>query len=258
MQELPAGLDRLWGRPDPPRRGRRGGLSVDGIVRAAIELADAGGLEAVSMARLAEQLGFTAMALYRHVSGKDELLVLMQDAAVGQPPPFDDALDDWRRNLERWCTELLAVMNAHPWWLHVPISPPPPTPSQMAWLEYGLRALKGTPLAESDKAAIMLMLNGLVMWEARLTAELGRHEPGTPDPRAVYAQVARALADDERFPALGRAVAAGIFEDQSRDTDFAFSIACALDGVGQLIAARASGAAGQRPSFNEAAARDGP
>jgi AcrR family transcriptional regulator len=240
MQVLPAGLDRLWGQREAPRRARRGGLSVERIVSAATELADTHGLEAVSMARVAERLGFTAMALYRHVSGKDELLVLMQDAAVGPPPPFDDSLDGWRPHLERWCSELLAVMNRHPWWLYVPISPPPPTPSQMAWLEYGLRALDGTSLAEGDKAAIMLMLNGLVTWEARLNAELGRHEPGTPDPQAVYAQVAHALADDERFPALGRAVKAGIFDDQGRDTDFAFSLARALDGVEQLIAAQSS------------------
>jgi AcrR family transcriptional regulator len=236
MQELPAGLDLLWGHRDQPRRERRGGLSVERIVGAAIELADANGLEAVSMARVAERLGFTAMALYRHVSGKDELLVLMQDAALGPPPPSDDSLAGWRPQLERWCTALLATINAHPWWLHVPISPPPPTPSQMAWLEYGLRALEGTPLSEGDKAAIMLMLNGLVTWEARLTAELGRHEPGTPDPQVVYAEVTRTLVGDERFPALGRAVAAGIFEDRSQETDFAFGLAVALDGVERLIA----------------------
>jgi AcrR family transcriptional regulator len=236
MQELPAGLDLLWRQRERPRRERRGGLTVERIVEAAIEIADADGLEAVSMARVAERLGFTAMALYRHVSSKDELLILMQDAAVGPPPPFDESLEGWRPHLERWCSELLAVFNHHPWWLYVPISPPPPTPNQMAWLEYGLRGLEDTPLAEGDKAAIMLMLNGVVTWEARLTAEIGRPVPGAPDPQAVYVQVANALVEDERFPALSRAVAAGIFEDQSRETDFAFSLQVALDGVERLIA----------------------
>jgi AcrR family transcriptional regulator len=230
MQELPSGLDLLWGGRDQPRRERRNGLSVERIVAAAVELADADGLAAVSMARVAETLGFTPMALYRHVSGKDELLVLMQDAAVGPPPPWDESLQGWRPQLERWCTDLLAVFNRHPWWLYIPISPPPPTPSQMAWLERGLRALADTPLAEGDKAAAMLMLNGLVTWEARLTAELAA------EPQRVYAQVARGLVGDERFPALGRAAAAGIFEDQSRETDFAFSLQVALDGVERLIA----------------------
>ncbi|HWM10938.1 MAG TPA: TetR/AcrR family transcriptional regulator [Solirubrobacteraceae bacterium] len=231
MQELPPGLDLLWGRRESPRRERRGGLSVERIVAAAIELADADGLEAVSMARVAERLGFTAMALYRHVSGKDELLVLMQDAAVGAPPEWEDSLQGWRPQLERWCTDLLDVMNRHPWWLYVPISPPPPTPSQMLWLDRGLQALAGTPLHEGDKAAVMLMLNGLVAWEARLTAEL------SIEPQIVYAQVAASLVDDERFPALGRAVAAGIFEDDSHDADFVFSLQVALDGVERLIQA---------------------
>jgi AcrR family transcriptional regulator len=235
VQDLPPGLDLLWGQRDQPRRERRGGLSVERIVGAAIELADADGLEAVSMARVAERLGFTAMALYRHVSGKDELLVLMQDAAVGPPPPWDESLVGWRPQLERWCVDLLAIFNRHPWWLHIPVSPPPPTPSQMAWLDRGLRALEDTGLSEGDKAAIMLMLNGMVAWEARLTAELGRAVPGAPDPQMVYAQVANALIDAERFPALRRAVESGIFEDQSRDTDFAFSLATVLDGVELLI-----------------------
>jgi hypothetical protein len=77
----------------------------------------------------------------------------------------------------------------------------------------------------------MLMLNGLVSWEARLTAELAH------GPQFVYARVARSLVDDERFPALSRAAASGIFEDQSRETDFAFSLQIALDGAERLIQA---------------------
>ncbi len=233
MQELPPGLDLLWGERDRPRRERQGGLTVDRIVETAVALADADGLDGVSMARVAKALGFTPMALYRHVSGKDELLILMQDAAVG-PPPLPDDVVGWRTGLERWATDLLAVMNAHPWWLHIPISPPAPTPNQMLWLERGLQALAETDLSEGDKAAVILMLNGVVNWEARLTAEISR---GTApdDALTVYVRVARGLMGDERFPALGRAVEAGIFEDDSRDTDFWFSLERVLDGVERLI-----------------------
>jgi Tetracyclin repressor-like, C-terminal domain len=100
----------------------------------------------------------------------------------------------------------------------------------------GLRALEGTPLAEADKAATMLMLHGFVQWEARLTAELGHHEPGTPNPAEVYAGLARSLVHDGRFPAFGRAVATGIFEDDSRETGFSFGLSVVLDGVERLIA----------------------
>ena len=70
------------------------------------------------------------------------------------------------------------------------------------------------------------MLSGLVSWEARLATEL------SPGPQRVYAEVARGLVGDERFPALGRAVATGIFEDDSRETEFSI----VLDGVERLIA----------------------
>ena len=79
---LPPGLDLLWGRRGRGQRGPKPGLSVDAIVAAAIRIADAEGLEAVSMAQVAEQLGFTTMSLYRHVTSKEELLQLMWNASA--------------------------------------------------------------------------------------------------------------------------------------------------------------------------------
>src|SRR6476646_7081634 len=82
---LPRALELLWGEAAPARRSR--GLTRERIVTAAIELADADGLGALSMARLAERLGSGTMSLYRHVSNKDELLVFMLSAAADPPPP---------------------------------------------------------------------------------------------------------------------------------------------------------------------------
>ena len=85
---LPPGLDLLWGRRERGRRGPRPGLSADAIVDAAVRLADAEGLEAISMARVAAELGFTTMSLYRYVASKDELLQLMFNAsALGAETP---------------------------------------------------------------------------------------------------------------------------------------------------------------------------
>ena len=72
---LPPGIDVLWDRRGSGSRGPRRGLSIDAR-HAAIRLADADGLESVSMARVAEELGFTTMSLYRYVTSKDELLQL--------------------------------------------------------------------------------------------------------------------------------------------------------------------------------------
>ncbi len=79
---LPPGLDLLWGRREPGKRGPRPGLSADAIVTAAMQVADAEGLEAITMARVAAKLGFTPMALYRYVASKDELLQLMWNGSA--------------------------------------------------------------------------------------------------------------------------------------------------------------------------------
>ena len=79
---LPPGLDLLWGLRESGRRGPKPLLSIDAIVAAAVRLADAEGLEAVSMARVAKELGFTTMSLYRYVTNKDELLQLMWNASA--------------------------------------------------------------------------------------------------------------------------------------------------------------------------------
>src|SRR5690348_11362331 len=147
----------------------RRGLSEQRVVAAAIELADADGLEAVSMARVAERVRFTTMALYRHVAGKDELLRAMLDAGLGQPPAaLDDPGADWRAALELWTRAVLDALLAHPWAINVPITGPPMSLTQLAWLDRGLRALAQTGgLTEDEKADIVLLLNGYAFWEAR-------------------------------------------------------------------------------------------
>src|ERR1700759_2264183 len=88
----PSALDLLWGTPARPRRGPKPSLTRERIVTAAIALADAEGLASLSMQHLAEQLGCAKMALYRYVPGKAELVALMIDEAIGEPPsPLESA-----------------------------------------------------------------------------------------------------------------------------------------------------------------------
>jgi AcrR family transcriptional regulator len=230
-EDLPPGLATVWGLRDKPQR--RSGLSVDAVVAAGIALADEDGLAAVSMARVARRLGFTTMALYRHVESKDELLVLMVDEAVGGPPP-PAAGEGWRPALERWCVALREQLARHPWVLDIPIGGPPATPGQIAWMEGGFRALERTGLSEQEKGAVVLMLNGQVFWEARLTTELARAQ----GPEAMTAGFIDRVTDAERFPAVRRALDAGIFEDDSAEQDLAFGVKLALDGVERLVDSR--------------------
>ena len=225
----------LWGTGDLRARTRREGLSVERIVRAAIALADADGLDAVSMGRVAERLEFTTMALYRHLRNKDDLLVLMVNAALA-PPAADPPAEAWRPALERWTMDVLALLRRHPWVVHVPITGPPATPSQLGWLDRGLRALAGTELDEAEKAAVVLLLNGHVFWGARLFAELDRGTPAAGDAAGLIATV----VDADHFPALRRALDAGIFADASLEADFRFGLDRILDGVERLLEQRRS------------------
>jgi AcrR family transcriptional regulator len=241
-RELPPPLDLLWGVRD---RDRKEGLSVERIIQAAIELADAGGLEAVTMMRVAERLEFTTMALYRHVRSKDELVTLMVETAAGEPIAPDDVVPaGWRSALERWSWDLLAMVRRHPWALAVPLARIPFGPRRLAWLERGLSTLEETALSEDEKAALILLVNNYVFSEARLSAELGDSTlegDAARDPVTDQGALLSALADAERFPALRRALEAGIFDPSKtdRDADFAFGLERILDGIELLVAERA-------------------
>jgi AcrR family transcriptional regulator len=238
-EELPPGLDALWGKRSAERP-RKQGLSRDRVVDAAIELADADGLDAVSMSRVAERLGFTTMSLYRHVRSKDELLVLMVDAAMGEParPGAGDPLG-WRPALDRWSRDLLALVRRHPWVLQVPLSRLVLGPSRIAWMETAFGALDGTGLSEAEKGMTVLLLNGLVFNEARFARELTGPGPEGEGPAMDYPAVLSAVVDADRFPAVRRALEAGIFDgDDPPDADFEFGLARVLDGIERLIDSR--------------------
>jgi AcrR family transcriptional regulator len=244
--ELPPPLDLLWGGEARAARGRRPGLSLERVVHAALELAEMSGLETVTMSRVAERLGFTTMALYRHVRSKDELVALMVESAVGAPPePAAAAAPGWRAQLERWAWDLLAVLRRHPWALSVPLAALPFGPSRAAWLDRGLRGFADTALDEDEKAALVLLVNNYVFSEMRLTQQLvDAGDEGGADGVAVPEHGAQlsALVDSERFPALRRALDAGIFDPPAsdRDADFAFGLERILDGIELLVEERAT------------------
>jgi AcrR family transcriptional regulator len=136
--------DPRWA-PAPPPAGRTS-LSRSVIVETAIRLADAEGIEAVSMPRLARELGAAPMSLYRHVPHKDALVDLMLDGAIGEPPTLADF--SVRTGLETWAHANLAVFSAHPWTLPLVSGPRRMGPAECAWAEEVLRLLvdAGDPL----------------------------------------------------------------------------------------------------------------
>src|SRR5687768_86463 len=101
--DLNRSLELLWGTGEPAARGPKPGLNLPRIVDAAVALADREGLGALSMRRVAAELGVGTMSLYRHVPGKGELLDLMLDKVGGmnEDPSTWDSITDWRGALEK-------------------------------------------------------------------------------------------------------------------------------------------------------------
>jgi len=256
MQEPPEGLRRLWDPDAGDRRAPRPGLSLSRIVAAAVEMADEQGLPAVSMSRLARRLGYTTMSLYRYVSTKDELLLLMHDTAWQVPAVLDEPGDRWRPALVRWCRQQRAILHRHPWLERIRVTERAGTPSQLTWLDRGLRALTGVPLTEYEKGQVLLLLNGVLFWDARMAADmhesLREEELAPQEAIAAVTDMITAVATPDRFPALHRAVEGGLFDlphdrqdpDADPDAGFLFGLDRVLDGVQELIERRAGGRQG--------------
>jgi AcrR family transcriptional regulator len=230
-----ASLLDLWHRWENPGKSANRGLNLQRIAAAAIEIADADGLAAVSMARLAERLGYTTMALYRHVSGKDELLELMSEAAFASSLPDIAEGTVWRPGIERWSQELLRPYVASPWLTEIN-----PTglnsPSQLAAMDQGLRLLDGTGLPLPEQAAILLAVSGHIVSHARLLADLSRTEAGEGAPMGT---LMGHILGSGRLPWVEAAITSGIFMPDDEDPDdFEFGLALILDGVEALIARR--------------------
>ena len=225
---LPRALEILWREPKDSARVR--GLSRTRIVEAAIALADADGLAALSMARLAERLGCGTMSLYRHVANKDELLMFMLSAAPGPPPRLDPA--DWSAALQDWADGLWRVYHRHPWVLQAGAAGPPADPGQLAWLNAGLAALGETRLPEREKLAAVTAVLHYVRGAAALDIEAGTVD--WPE----YPTLLRRLVDDERFPALAAALADGAFDRSDDEPRAAFlaGLRQLLDGIAAAIA----------------------
>ncbi|RZS37738.1 TetR family transcriptional regulator [Herbihabitans rhizosphaerae] len=214
----------LWGTRDRPRPGPKPSMSVEAIVTVAIACADAEGLATLSMQRIADELGYTKMSLYRYVPGKAELVALMLDTALGPPPDLADAGDGWRPKLRAWALHLWTAGNRHPWWLEAAIGPRVLGPNEMGWLESGLGALVDTGLPYGERLDTIVLLTSHVRGLIQQTAGAPRPEH---DLRAAIASVLSEHGD--RYPEVVAAL--GGSGSGSSDEALEFGIDRILDGL---------------------------
>ena len=206
----------------------------NGSSKRPIEIADADGLAAVSMSSLAAKLGYTTMSLYRYVSAKDDLIVLMNDEGLGQPPDHDPIDDDWRTGLRRWAGSVAATYAEHPWLLDIPVDGVPITPNSLSWLDWGLRILTPARMSSSDAVAAVLMISGLARWQATIDRAIAGGEQVEAE-RYVFTE----LLDTDHYPALVRALADGGLSDEESDDPFRFALERALDGLAGVVESEA-------------------
>jgi AcrR family transcriptional regulator len=246
----PTALDLLWGVPDRPRRGPRPSLSLERIITEAISLADAEGLASLSMQHLAERLGCAKMALYRYVPGKSELVALMVDTALGDPPePPEQATQatqatrtgqapaprdqSWRAVLRLWATTIFDRYRLHPWAIEATAGARPTGPHEMAWMETALAALAGTGLTGPERLDAVALLNGHVRSLVQV-APAGQHDLEAEMARQIGAALA---ANPDRFPQVLAAFSESP-DPAGRNNALDFGIDRILDGLATLIATR--------------------
>ena len=235
----------LWRTPpDTDRRpGPKAGLDVDRIVAAAVRLADAEGLSALSMRRVAADLGVGAMSLYTHVPGKGELVDLMLDAVLAEMYPDEKVLTrgGWRVRVKAMATANWEFFLRHPWALHVATGRPPLGPGLMRKYELELRAVDGLGLSEVQMDLLVTLVNGFVRGTVggiQEKADAERMTGITEDQwwAATEPYVAQVF-DSERYPTAARVgpVAGEELGAYDPDRSFEFGLDRLLDGIGVLI-----------------------
>ena len=233
----------LWNGTERGARGPKPGLTLERIVETAIAVADAEGIDAVSMRRVARELGAGTMSLYRHVPGKDELLILMLDrVGAGTVPPVGGDLP-WRAALELAARGSYRLYLDHPWLLKVNWTRPVFGPNTMAGFEAILAAIDGIGLTDQERVTLIVAVDSLVTGLARS--------------QILYASAAEetGLSDDEcwqlQTPVLERAMASGDYPAMAALSDdafdapwnetFEFGLHRLLDGTELLVGSRQQG-----------------
>ena len=250
-------LELLWGVAEPPARGPKQGLSVDGIAAAAIALADAEGLDAVSMRRVADRLGKSAMALYTYVPSKAELLDLMLDRVQAESATTYPLDAGWRPAVEAWARDGWAFYERHPWVLQVSGARATLGPNDFAQYEALCRLFDGIGLSGVEIARSVGVLSSFVRGAAKAVsdARAAEQETGVSDDdwwnaRAPLLEQIQADLWDERYPTLKRMSEEHAFDQLDRPDDttpylvqdaldvFEFGLQRILDGIEAYIASR--------------------
>lgn len=226
-----------WVRKPAPTRGPKPSNSPGQIARTAIRLADKGGLAAVTMQKVAREVGLTTMGLYRYFPGKAAVIAFMIDSVADSPLHFGEPSSPWSTRLKEWAHRCLAIYQDHPWFLEATTARRSPMgPNELAWMEAALAMLAESGLEPKKRHHAFFTVIGHVRGHATFQHARRSSAAGTEWMREL-AQIIR--REPDRYPALLDVFGSGAFSESVAGA-FDFGLDCLLDG----IRAQASGPAG--------------
>ncbi|WP_026926945.1 TetR/AcrR family transcriptional regulator [Granulicoccus phenolivorans] len=231
-------VDLLWREhPAAPKGGSRGPRTrqpLSAVVAGAIELADEFGLDAMTIRALAQRLGMSPMSLYTHANSRDDLLVLMADAAYAAMAPAAYRVADWRDRVTQVAQAYRTLLLNHPWLLQIRDPRTALGPGTIARYDHELRAFDGTQLNDVQRDAALTFVLDFV--EAGAAAQL----VPTTDFGAVWTESAAALGRyvGEDYPLarrVGQAAGAALGAPYSAADAWRFGFERVLSGLAALI-----------------------
>ncbi|WP_084549952.1 TetR/AcrR family transcriptional regulator [Actinomadura rifamycini] len=240
----------IWMRPERPARGPRPAYSRAQITEAAIRIADAEGLEAATMRRIAAEIGAGAMSLYRYVPSRDDLVELMADRLQGEIDLEGVPSGDWRADLARYAGGLRAMWLRHPWIATVHRSLPGFGPNQLRLIERVMAVLD--PYVSIDESLSLLsILTGYVESAAReevgQAAEVRRSGLTAAEWMARYSPYVRRLLESGEYPMLTKIVLEARQPHLDHEDRFRYGLERVLDCMAPALSA----ADGPPPSRDE-------
>jgi AcrR family transcriptional regulator len=228
-------LNLTWDKKAPPSRGPKPALSTTQIADVAILLADAEGLDAVTMQRVAREVGVTTMALYRYFPGKADLLDLMIDSAGDSAANFGKPSIPWNVRLKKWARYCLAIYRNHPWFLEATSARRRPMgPNELTWMEAALAILAESGLTPKNQHHAFIAVIGHVRGHATFQRNSKLNESGQD---WIHDLTQRLKPEALRYPTLVKALDSGMFHEHP-DAAFDFGLDCIVEGIRARVGSR--------------------
>jgi AcrR family transcriptional regulator len=245
-------LELLWRARREPTRGPKPSLAIEQIIDAAIAIADADGLAAVTMRGIAQRLNVGAMSLYTYVPGKAELLDVMLDQVYGEVPVPAVRHDDWREKLEAIARADWDRYQRHPWVLQVSEARSLLGPNEIALFETAMEAVAGLGLNGREMVNIVSLVTSFVCGAAQIAIDADHIAEQTGVTDADWWRAREPILDEyydpANYPTLSGLGMDGTFDPTGSDVEyhlqlalesFEFGLHRVLDGISVFIRERA-------------------